>query len=192
MNVGRGTSLRREVALPEGLKMRDTGRELVVTRRWFSAKAFFFVFFLIIWFGFLGFWYSKALSGEGSPSMMALLFPLGHVAVGLGLGYFTLATFMNTTVITVGIGTMTVRHGPLPWRGNRDVRVSDVGQLYVREKVTRNNNSTSVTYQVVMETGGRSVAILKGLPEREQGVFVEQQIEKRIGIVDESNLHAAV
>ena len=56
---------------------------------------------------------------NGTP-LIAFLLPIAHVAVGVGLTYYTLTRLMNRTRIEVSRDELTIRHGPLPWRGNMD------------------------------------------------------------------------
>lgn len=170
------------VPLPERVTVRDFGGELRIERRWFTWTAIFFAFFCTFWLGFLAFWYAMAI-GVGNVPMM--LFPLLHVAVGAGLLYFTVALFVNRTWIVVGGGVLTVRHGPLPWPGNRDIATAALEQLYCEEHISRTRNGTTVTYSVrARGTDGRLVKLVTGLPQRDQALFIEERIERHLGIVN--------
>ena len=57
------------------------------------------------------------------------VFPIAHVAVGVGLTYYTVAGFVNSTVLRVSEGQLAVRQGPFPWPGNRTLHTSDLDQL---------------------------------------------------------------
>jgi len=89
-------SRRAEVPLPGGMKIDRWGPELTITRRWFSAVLLFLVFFCIAWDSFLVFWYTMAFRAD-APWIMKV-FPIVHVAVGVGLTYYTIAGFVNSTV----------------------------------------------------------------------------------------------
>jgi predicted Zn finger-like uncharacterized protein len=99
------------------------GGELFIRRSWFQPMLFFLAFFCVFWDGFLIFWYSMAFAHAPAGNMMLLplLFPLMHVAVGVGLTYFVIAGFCNSTRILIDGECVHVRHQPLPWRGNQDV-----------------------------------------------------------------------
>src|SRR5258706_3290578 len=81
--------------------------------RWFAASYIFLAFFCVAWDSFLIFWYSIAFGHDGAPWIMKI-FPIGHVAVGVGITYATLCGFLNTTTVTAGQDALTVSHGPLP------------------------------------------------------------------------------
>ena len=170
------------VPLPERVTVSSAGGELVIERRWFAWTAIFMVFFCVIWFGFLGFWYAIAFT----TGLLALkLVPLLHVAVGLFLLYTTIATLLNRTRITVGRGSLTVRHGPVPWPGRRTLATETLEQLYCEEHVNRSRNGVNVTYSVrARGKDGRLVKLATGLPERDQALYIEQQIERHLGIVN--------
>jgi hypothetical protein len=118
--------------------------------------------------------------------LLPLVFPLVHVAVGVGLLYFSLCGLFNKTVIEVNVGELSVRHTPLPWKGNVRVSVTDIQQLYCIEKISYSKGSSSTTYGVnlVLKTN-KTIPLIKGVPDKEQVLSIENLIEKRIGITDE-------
>jgi hypothetical protein len=171
-----------DLGLPDKLAMAYTGSGFEISRKWFGWQIIFLTFFAIFWDGFLFFWYSMAFV-TGSAIMM--LFPLIHVAVGIGITYTALAGWVNTTRITVNQGRIAVRHGPLPWIGQRDLDASDVKQLYSKEKISRGRNSTTTTYEVHAVTHtGKNVKLLSGLESSEQALYIEQEIERYFRIED--------
>jgi hypothetical protein len=174
---------RAEVPMPAGFSVsRNPG--LVIVRRWFSWKFLPLAFFCVVWDGFLLFWYGAA--SVGKAPIVFFLFPLIHVAVGLGLTYFTAAGFLNSTKVGASNGRLVVRHGPLPWPGNLDLPATVVKQLFTTEKVTSGKNGPSRTYEVgYVGAGGEKKALLKGLEEPEQALFVEQRLERHLRIADQ-------
>ncbi|MGD8451320.1 MAG: hypothetical protein PVJ57_05825 [Phycisphaerae bacterium] len=172
------------VPQPRGLHVEDWDGNLRITRRWFSPAFIFLVFFCAFWDEFLVFWYSIAFGGD-APWIMAV-FPILHVAVGIGLTYFTLCGFVNRTVITVDAGQLAIRHGPLPWPGNRVVPTGDLEQLYCRERLRHSNRGrTSVQYELHAATvGGGRIKLLGMLDDPEHALFLEQRIEQYLGITD--------
>ncbi len=178
---------RPRVPQPPGIKVEDLGEGLRLTRRWFTWGVLVLTFFCIAWDSFLVFWYWMALGMGGGPfSWLAIIFPVCHVAVGVGLTYLTLSLYLNRTVLEVNNGRLTVRSGPLPWPGNRDLDVSELEQLYCQENSSRNRNgSTSYSYNVcAVLKGGREAKLLSSLDNREQALFVEQFVEAYLGIED--------
>ena len=174
---------RARVPMPKGVEVIDLGGDLTILRRWFSPKFLFLIVFCLIWNGFLVVWYSIALAADEAPWMM-LVFPVLHVAAGVGLSYYTLCGFVNRTVIRVGQGRLRIRHTPLPWPGNREVDTSRLEQLFCTEEVRRSKNGTSITYKLRANTrAGESLELLN-VDEREQALFLEQRLEAALGIRD--------
>lgn len=159
------------------------GDRLRIRWRWFRPMALFLIFFCIAWDGFLVTWYGIGLAMDDAPIIM-FLFPLIHVAVGVALTYYTLALLLNTTTVAVTRGELTVRHGPLPWVP-ATLPVRDLEQLYVERKVRHNKNGTSVTFQLMAVTRDHSGRkLVGGLEELGQALYLEQEIERTLGIRD--------
>lgn len=169
--------------LPRGLHVEDRGSELVLVRRWFSWVYIFLAFFSVVWNGFLVFWYVIAFSADAPLAFK--LFPLLHVTVGAFISYLTLAGFVNRTTMVVERDHLTVRHGPLPWRGNVDVSIGSLEQLYCTEKISHGRNGTTVRYGVeAVLRDGRNLKVVTGLDERDQALYIEERMERHLGIVD--------
>jgi hypothetical protein len=170
------------VPLPDQITVAEAEGELRIERRWFTWMAIFLAVFCVFWFGFLAFWYAIAIASRNVPAM---LFPLLHVAAGLFILYSAVAMFVNRTWIVVSAGRLTVRHGPLPWIGNHDLGTSTLEQLYCDQHVSRSRNGVTVTFEVLARTtDGKRVKLVRGLPERDQARYIEQEIERHLGIVD--------
>jgi hypothetical protein len=196
---GRAKLRREAVPLPEGMHIELTGareglpignsrREppavngtLTITRQWFTSLPAVLrkVCFLIAWFASLGYWYHKALS-VGAP-LDYLIFPLLHVGVGLILFYRVLTTIFNSSTITANAEALTIRHGPLPARRNRRIPVAAIEQLYCKEVETKH----AYLYEVVVRlVEGDEITLADRLPESDQALFIEEQIEAHLRIVD--------
>lgn len=172
------------VPQPKGIQVDDLGGRLEISRRWFTPAMFFLLFFCIFWDGFLVFWYSKAFGDAHAPLVM-VLFPLIHVAVGLGLTYLVICSFVNTTKVLVESGRLSVRHGPLPWPGNVELDTYNLDQLYCRQHIRHSRNGVSESYQVhAITKDQRKIKLISGLSDPEQALFLEQKIEQHLGIED--------
>lgn len=171
--------------LPPKFKVAEQrGQSLSVKWRWFKPISVFLAFFCLFWDGFLVVWYSIAFGMEDSPLMMKL-FPLIHVAVGLGLTYFTVATFVNTTEIEATRSRLQVRHGPLPWAGNLSVDANELKQLYGMEHRHRTKNGTNYTWSLnAVDRQGHRKVLLSGLDEVGQVLWLEQALERTLRIQD--------
>lgn len=174
---------KREVELPRGYTLAAEGADLVIIRRWFSWKFVALLFFCAAWDSFLVFWYAMAFRPD-SPLIMKV-FPIGHVAVGVGITYFTLAGFLNRTRIRLNPAELSVRHYPLPWPGNRTLGRQDLDQLFCEEKLNSGRNGSHYTYSLsAVLHGGKRIKLVSGLDNPEDALFLEQKIEGFLGIAD--------
>lgn len=157
--------------------------ELNITYRWFSPIAFFLLFFCLFWDGFLVLWYGIGMATGDMPSMF-FLFPLIHVAVGVGLTYYTICLFINRSHITTSQRILSVRHAPLPWpRGNKEIEVKNIEQLYVEEKT----GSKGSKYHILraMLTDGEKITLLGNINAPAETLLeLERTIEDYVGISD--------
>ena len=182
----------KRVPRPAGITVVDDSERRQVVRRWFTWAILFLIFFCVFWDGFLVVWYAIVfgLAGGGPGRGMSLimaLFPILHVAVGVGLTYFTLASLVNTTVAEVADGRLRVRHGPLPWPGNRDLDAAEVRQLYCAE-TTSQGRSGATYYRYTLNAvlaDDRTVPLLANLDNKTTALFYEQQLEDWLGVKPE-------
>jgi hypothetical protein len=187
-----GPMVRRVVPMPSNLTVHEDAaaspgyreaaapRGLVIVRRWYNLGAWFLLVFAAIWLGILSRWYLN-----GPATLTTYLFPLAHLAAGLGILYVAIAGFTNRTTIAVRGEQLSVRHGPLPWWGNKDVAVGDLAQLYTEEQVTESKGGPTRTYHLgaVLRDGGR-VRLVANLEQPEQALWLEQRLEEHLGIAD--------
>ena len=180
---------RAPVSLPERFDVQGSGRNIRIRWRWFKVAELFLIPFAIAWNVFLVGWYSIAFGvGSDVPGGMGLImmvFPLAHVAVGVGVAYRAVANLVNRTTVAAVDGTLRVRHGPLPWWPNPTVPLRDLEQLYVTRKVVRGKNGTSVTFELRAVTRAhRTQLLLGGLAALDQALWLEQELERALDIRD--------
>jgi hypothetical protein len=159
--------------------------------RWFGAQHVFLLFFAILWNGFLVVWYSIALGiffqeGLRGDAFMMLVFPLLHVAAGIGVGYAAITGLVNRTTFTVRRGgQITVRHGPIPYWSSPTMRASDVDQLYVTRNVTRSKNGSTTTFALhALGRDGIDNVLVKGMQSAVQARWLERETEDVLAIAD--------
>jgi hypothetical protein len=171
------------LALPERMDLHATPYGIVLTRRWFSLTVLFLVPFCVVWDGFLVFWYTMAVKG-GAP-LIFKLFPLVHVAVGVAITYYTLASLINKTRISIERGEVVITHSPLPWFGYRRIPGVMVDQVYAKMHVTHGKNGPRTNYQLwFLNTTGKHEKLHANGLTADQALYLEQQIEKALGIRD--------
>ena len=173
---------RQPVPMPKGVEVATGPDVLQITYRWFSAKYIGLLFFTIFWNGFMLVWHGISLF---SGAWMMSAFGLLHTAVGIGIGYYTLAGFLNRTTVWVHSDVLGIEHAPLPWFGAKQIRASAIDQIYCREKVHRSDSGTSYSYQVhaAMQDGSQE-KLLSNLSKPEQALYIEQELERHLHITD--------
>ena len=167
---------------PKAVTFEKQADRMELSWRWFSLKYLPLAFFCVAWDGFLCFWYSMAFS-TGAPWIM-IVFPIAHLAVGVGLTYTTLAGFLNRSYVVIDKDNFSVSHSPLPWLGNLRVPVSQVKQLYCKEKSGKQNSGPTYQLSVILKDG-RKKDLLSNLDSPEIGFYMEHQIENWLEIQDQ-------
>lgn len=167
--------------IPEGLDILQEGGAVVIRRSWFSHVVWVLIFFCIAWDSFLVFWYKMALFGsDNGPSsfhLIAVIFPIGHVAVGVGLTYFVFCLFLNQTDVILHPDTLTIQTHPLPWRGNQTIPASELVSFSVRTRVGQSDNRTTVSYDLLyVNSANREKTLVKGIPKPEQAEYLSMAL----------------
>lgn len=167
-----------EALLPKGLRLKALEDELTITCSWWQLKYLFWGLFCLVWNGGL-------LSGFlGGMNYFICLLP--HSWLGLGLFYYVLTGFFNRTVVAVTPDQLSINHGPLPWFGNKQLDPMMLKQLYVQERTHRNKGQRYYSYEVHMVTvDGRNQKLVGSLGSPDQAFFLEQEIERFMGIKDQ-------
>jgi hypothetical protein len=169
---GRAAGYRRAHRRPAGL---------VVRHRWESSEGHTSpaLFFLVAQF-----WLSLfpwILSGSFLGSLLRLF--LASILCGAGVVLLRpiLDRAQQTVVKTTPLG-LSVRHG-VPWMGARALASSQIGRV-VCEAVTSGGSpprSPRFAVNVVLNGGGK-VALLRGLPDRDQATVVARLLEDHLGL----------
>lgn len=165
--------------IPEGLDLVPLDGGAIVRRVWLTWKVAPLALFAVVWDSFLFFWYSQALKNPNAP-LMSIIFPLGHVAVGVGITYYVLASLVNKTDITVSPAGVTVVTGPAPWIGNKAVKAGDITDVMVRERSgSRNRRTFNVMYA---DQARKERKLVTWLAESDQAEFIAQVIRHALNI----------
>lgn len=175
---------REPVAPPPNIREEAWGDTRRFTWRWFRASYLGLLMFCVAWDSFLVFWYTIAFT-QKAPWIM-VVFPLLHVAVGVGLTYTTVCGLFNRTTVEVTSSRITVRHAPLPWPGNHTLAADDIDQLYCHRALWQRQNQQGRFELVALLRNHRRVKLISGLDEPEYALYLEQQIEAMLGITPRS------
>jgi hypothetical protein len=142
------------------------------------------MFFTLVWNGIL---FPMALIVVISGEIEVLLFMSIHLAVGIGLLYWSLATLFNTTYITVDSHYINIQHSPFQlFFKEYQIETKDVDQLYVKKysNGSTNGNPNYVYGVVAIMKSKEEIKIIKGINKPQQALYIEQEIEKFTEIKD--------
>jgi hypothetical protein len=171
-----------DLGLPEKMELFHRSSHIEIVCKWFGWQIVFMTAFTLIWCGLIYNWYSKTI--ENSDSMQTYFY-LISVAIGIGLTYYVIAGWLNRTHIIISHNKIAVYHRPIPWLGNKELDASNLKQLYTKRKISQSGNGTSVTYEVhAIMRNDRNIKLVRGLESSEQALYIEQEIEKYLGIED--------
>lgn len=188
--VATGFQPRPLIPRPEKFQLIDDGVELRIRWRWFNPSVFFLLPFAIAWNAFLVGWYSLAAQMDQELpwgiKLLFLVFPIGHVAVGLALLYGSLILLFNRSEVRIGHQELTVAHGPLPWPGVTLI-TDEIEQVYCTPATTQATHKTTPGYnlQVTLKDGSTR-KLLGPLTDQNEALYLEQTIEERLRIRDRS------
>lgn len=171
------------VAMPSCMTCEMEGPDFVITRRWFSHAAWVLLVVSIVWSAMVFFWYDHALSS--TASLPEKIIPILHLVAGAALIYSVLGMFLNKTVIRVGGGQLSIRHGPVPWTGNATLDLSSIRQFYCKEITREANNGNGAFYLLLAGLhDGTARKLMSTVMDGDQVLFVEQRLENALGIRD--------
>jgi hypothetical protein len=177
-----------EIASPKNFKISLYDDYMQITRTWYSLQLC--IGMLMFVFVFNGLWISEDFFGLLASDKPLLLkgFALLFICIGIGAAYFNIALFLNKTEILVSPDAIAIRHHPIPWFGKKIVETKNIKQLFVKEKIWGyRNNSKKLTYNLLGQTHeGKSFKLITGFPVSNQALYIEQEVEKYLGIENES------
>ena len=169
------------LAVPERYQIERAGDAMTIQWRWWRpARHLPMLGFALVWDACL-----VAIYSGGDHTWMSLLFPILHLAVGVGMTYGALAGIFNRTTVTVSPAGLAIAHGPLPWAGAGVLARGEVDQIYARRVDVTSKGSTETTWSLHAHlTSGRDRALLRGLDEHAQALYLERELERALGVRD--------
>lgn len=158
------------------------GDHLTLSWQWRTWLVFFLIPFALFWNGVV---LAITIGILATGMSFVLLFLSLFIGVGAFLIYYAFALMVNGTTIEVGEGVITVKHGPLPWKTPAPIPVDDIEQLYVKEKLHRGKDSTSVQYSLdVISKSGRTITLISGEYDADIPRTIERLLETHLNITD--------
>lgn len=90
--------------------------------------------------------------------------------------YGSFSTFINKTVIRLNDTNISISNGPLPGVPGQNINLSDIHE--VSSEKYKSDSYTHHSVNIILNN--KKVVILYNLPELNQALFVEKQIEKKL------------
>lgn len=153
--------------------------------RWSHPALFLLVPFTVFWNALLSLFWSKIFVALEKDALVAIAFGLlsaPYSLIGLGLAYFSLCLMVNRTSIQLDSDSLTVYHGPLPWRGNLTLKREEVQQFYVLRKLG-GSRKKKVLYDLnAILRSGEWVNLLRNQEEGTELKYLEFELEREMGI----------
>ncbi len=180
---------RAAITLPRFMTLESGENMLTITRRWISGSIYGLVLLCLAWNGVFAMMVFVAFrsGSKGIPLFFLIFFAILGLA-GIIILYRTISAFVNRTTITVDRNLLAITHGPLPWFGNKQIRSQKIEQLYTKEVIKKahgSRHSDVKRYELrAILTTKTAVKLLAKLDGPEQALFIEQEVEKFLGIKD--------
>ena len=167
-----GFTQRPIIACPNSVKQKETGEFLRLTVRWYSH---FYLIVAVLALLVDGLFIGGIVVNQAFDPFLLL--------VGLLLTYITLAGILNHTIIEVSKGRITVEHGPLSGVQPVNISVRSIKQIYVTEILgTSRKVNKKYRLNALLHNEKRPIVLLHTLTSRNENLYVEQEIERFLGI----------
>lgn len=166
---------RRELPLPSGITVQESGGAVVIVRRWWRSKHVVLcllvgaalVYVITEWVAYFG--------GAELPALPVLIL----TPLVMWCDFMIFVMMVNRTTVTVKSGSIDVRTAPLrlPMFPDTRVSVEDLVQLFVVKEGGH--------YAVMAESRfGQVTPLVRPLKQAEHALFMEKRVELALGIVD--------
>lgn len=174
---------RDDIELPKSIVLQKDGNHLKIEYRWLSSQLIYLAPFCIGWDITPILWYRAGIIPTSNPLAVAYL--VIHFVLALILTYYCLAGFINKTKLNVTSDTLRVADTPLGFFKNSTIMLSELDQLFSREKIHRGKKLFWSSFEVhAILKRGKVVRLVSGLNKSEQALYIEQVVEDYLGIQD--------
>jgi hypothetical protein len=175
---------RPEIPRPNHFSVEDDGSSLRISFRWIWHRFKGAAAMCFVWNCFVAGCFWMVL--RACPLiLLVLVFSIPSVGIGLLLVYATLAGFLNRTVIKVTSESLTIRHGPVPWWGNRSLPIDRLERLYCKKDTADSEDAGECTYCVnALTNRGDKVDLVEDLHDLAEALFIKHEIERWLKIDD--------
>lgn len=161
---------------PPGLEIARDDHSLIILHDWPRTPGFALLATAVVMLGPL-----LSVVSSGVVWSLVLLLIVEVVLVAMGIAFVS-----NQTSIIVAGGELHVGFQPVPWFGGHVLATDAIDQLYVAS-IASGRRSDRTTYELrAMLRGGTELPLVTGITDRESAMFIEQALERQLGVVDRS------
>ena len=176
--------------LPEGVDVIETEERLDIRYSQFKTeskgKLVFLTIFNLIWNGAMLFMVNQLLaSGDYGP----LPFMSLHIITGIVLFVWLASMYLNHVDIIIDDKALQVKKGPIknPFKEDIYLYPEEIEQLYVEKYVSsRTNGSANYSYKLLAILPDHKTITLVKNSSRRLCLYLEESIERRLGIKDQA------
>jgi len=177
---------REEIMMPAGIEVLKLVNELEIMVRWRKSSKNFLIFFCLFWNSIVA---VVTLAFAFSGSLFSFLILTPFWLVGILLIYQSIGYLLNTTYITVDRNRIAIEHKPINFLVQRDAyyHAKDVKQLFVQRYSVGSSNGQPV-YAFALHlrlNNGKDIKLLKNLHSAEYAKYIEQEVERFLGLSDQ-------
>lgn len=169
---------RRQRRLPDGFTLHRTPHELVLVRRDGGCVT------LMLFIAVLIFAVPAAALLSQRPTYVHLVVAGLCALIAMAFLYSPIAAAMNRTTIRVTYDTLTLRHHPLPWPGNRTISAADIQSLNITATTPNSRDPSQPHHRLLLITAdGRPVPLGPArADEGDEARFLKREIASFLGL----------
>lgn len=173
---------RQAVAQPRGIRIEAGASMLRIEQRWYYHGLLPIALACAFW-SYCQYEIIVSALVENHPLTSLIAFaPLPFTGIFV---YCVLAGLLNASYIEIHPERLAARHGPLPWPGGLGLPAAEVIQLYCKRYTHHGKRTHHHHYEVrVQLKDGADRKLLGGLQTAEQALYIEQEIERRLGLAN--------
>lgn len=163
----------------DAFEVKRDGNALQITWKWGSpAAAILFFVVAIGWYSLNRFMFKLGGPIHDSSLWVKLIPTLWALAPAAGYAYWGLAILLNSRVIRADPMRLTVRDGPIPCLGARDLLTADIARIYSEVYVSYAGHGGGGTFYrvVVIRKSGKELKLLPGVADPAKAEFISQQL----------------
>lgn len=163
--------------LPDGLSVQRLDTRVILSIRWRNMASWALLPLGIVAVAMpVGLFFKlRDLSWNDPIQLLVVVFGI----VGLIFGYIVIRRLVNVTRLELTPQSITISHGPLPWRRPSEVAIDTIRTVEVRPYQWRYEGSVATHYHVwSVHKAGRETCLLERDTTEEQASYVRNEIQR--------------